>query len=811
VNTRNGNVFTAIPIVGWSGRGPDMNMMLFHNSAAVGDTSFAQAVGFNLGPGWSISYSDHLFLNELPNQVTVVAANGTKNVFWWFSSQQRWMPPNGVYDELTQIGSSTWRLTHKDQSFHEFTALFPTTPPIVPWNDGIARLTRVVDATGNSAELVYEVIVVEGEPRPRLHSVTAAGRVLNFEYYGVSGTPDYGRLYNLVDPHDGDAGTHERKWTFQYYPPGDFDDGWLQHVGDAMQYKNRFTYDTVGRLASVGDKDNGSSNPYVYTYTDGRLTGVADPSGVGGGRTQQIAYACSQPSPFEQKTITTYTNRRGHTWTYTYPEAAPLGVPAFAGTLRSVQNPAGMSFYSFDGSFNLLWYTDANGNWWGSTYDPRGNRLTLTDPLNHVQTWTYDGLNNVTSHTDAAGNIVRYYYDNTTFPTMPTRIVEPNDGGNPQLGEENGFPVTRMNYYLTSGCTRLNTGPPEDDDYACRGQLMDAIDPNAVWTGFTYDQWGQTNRYREGKYTSATAGGDVNVYEMNNDVDSSGITIRSSSSGSGGGSMSHDSRGNPTSSTCIPRATASTGSGSNWPPFALPCSAPNLPERSAEFDATYSPKNELLTLLLNLDDDSVPDRTHTRTYDVMGRVKQSSIYSTEPVPGGVIRTFTYTYNVAAGTYTRTGPDGPNGQGGTVTTTQLDAADRVQSVERRTSPGSLLLMRANYTYLPNGLVESVTYTKTSGTIGPGASVHYLYDMANRVTQIEHRNAAGLAILRMDYTYTVNDLPYTIQEWDQLPLGQWSWRATTTFSYDRRNRLTSESRTGQNAYQRAYVYDAGGNRT
>src|SRR3990172_1082677 len=35
VNTRHGNVFTAIPIVGWSGRGPDMSMMLYHNSANV--------------------------------------------------------------------------------------------------------------------------------------------------------------------------------------------------------------------------------------------------------------------------------------------------------------------------------------------------------------------------------------------------------------------------------------------------------------------------------------------------------------------------------------------------------------------------------------------------------------------------------------------------------------------------------------------------------------------------------------------------------------------------------------------------------
>ena len=126
VNTRNGNVFTAIPIVSWSGIGPDMNMMLYHNSAnATSGYSIADVVGFDLGPGWSLSYSDHLRLNELPNKVTLVAANGTKNVFWWSSSQQRWSPPGGVYDELTQDAENPriWKLKHKDQSFHEFSTL----------------------------------------------------------------------------------------------------------------------------------------------------------------------------------------------------------------------------------------------------------------------------------------------------------------------------------------------------------------------------------------------------------------------------------------------------------------------------------------------------------------------------------------------------------------------------------------------------------------------------------------------------------------------------------------------------------------
>lgn len=101
VSTATGNVFTAIPIVGWSGVGPDMSMMLYHNSAnAVSGYSIADVVGFDLGPGWSISYSDHLRFYVGPNgpTVKVVHADGTQDVYqeWPLGT---WVAP-GIDDEL---------------------------------------------------------------------------------------------------------------------------------------------------------------------------------------------------------------------------------------------------------------------------------------------------------------------------------------------------------------------------------------------------------------------------------------------------------------------------------------------------------------------------------------------------------------------------------------------------------------------------------------------------------------------------------------------------------------------------------------
>ncbi len=104
-----------------------------------------------------------------------------------------------------------------------------------------------------------------------------------------------------------------------------------------------------------------------------------------------------------------------------------------------------------------------------------------------------------------------------------------------------------------------------------------------------------------------------------------------------------------------------------------------------------------------------------------------------------------------------------------------------------------------------LVQSITYAN-------GASVHYTYDGANRVTLIEHRRAGASPniMLRMDYTYYDNDLPWTITEKDDLS-GTLTTRAVTTFIYDRRNRLISERRLIGDPYYRTYEYDAGGNRT
>ena len=74
-NMRNGNLLTAIPTVNWSGSGPDVAMLLYQNSANVDSTlDLTCGMGFDLGPGWSTSYSAQWILDP-PDDPTKVLAH----------------------------------------------------------------------------------------------------------------------------------------------------------------------------------------------------------------------------------------------------------------------------------------------------------------------------------------------------------------------------------------------------------------------------------------------------------------------------------------------------------------------------------------------------------------------------------------------------------------------------------------------------------------------------------------------------------------------------------------------------------------
>jgi len=148
VNTRHGNLFTVIPVASWPRLGPDMNFNLYHNSAYGESGPWNNNLGFSLGAGWSVSYSDQLSTNYYPDptQITWITADGQQWVFTLNGST--WTPPLGIFEKIERDAQDqdTWRIRHPDQSFHEFH---------LDW-DGYFRLQRIVDAVGNDLQLTYQ-------------------------------------------------------------------------------------------------------------------------------------------------------------------------------------------------------------------------------------------------------------------------------------------------------------------------------------------------------------------------------------------------------------------------------------------------------------------------------------------------------------------------------------------------------------------------------------------------------------------------------------------------------------------------------
>ncbi len=758
-HSRHGNCLTRIPIISISGTGPSLSVWLYHNAASVNESfDIMGGAGFDLGPGWTISYSSQLLLDDLlnPTTVTVVGDDGAQDVYAWDGIE--WAPPAGVHDELTAEfhpdGSSTWQLKHKDQSYREYYQFS---------GQSHARLQRIVGAAVDETAVTYSVTNVL-----HIQEITGAGgRLLEFIY------DDLDRLEKIKDPRDevdppegGEIA--DRFWTFEY----DVSDR-LERIIDPMGFRIDLTYDTDGRVDTMTDKYDWMSgapiDTYTYTYdAEGHLVTVTDPAphAEGTALSQGFTLAAWDTNPI----LGTYTDRRGNDWEYRYQFYGTVGFPD--GNLRFIVNPLSFAkVLGFDADRNMIEFDDELYRRWTYSYDDRGNMLTWADPLLHVQTWTYNGDNNVTSYTDALGNPVDYFYEDLSYPTLLTRMEEP------------GAPIaeTTFEYY------HVGHG----------GLLKEVRDPNDVATTFDYDEWGQISFYGEGEQTGP---GSAPVFDCTFVYDSGGRQVEGGCSPCG--DTTYDANDNPTASGCDGKCDpdggggASSGPPATFPRLPCPSSEPTFPKMSARFQgAQYTPKGELIELPLDIWDDLTPtySRTFTADYDEFGRMIASDVTSDES-GDPVVRSFGFVHELAAGTFTRTGPDG------VATSVQLDAANRISSFRR--GPLGDPIAQATYIYYDNNLVDTIAYDNLTHT-------KYIYDAAQRVTTIHHTNILGNTILRLDYSYYDNDLVASVTEHDDS-----TQIAALTFTYDARGRLTREVRDDDlfwRDYDYTYEYDVGGNRT
>ncbi|MCP4591122.1 MAG: RHS repeat protein, partial [bacterium] len=459
VNLRNGNLLTAIPLLGWSGRGPSLTVGLYHNSAGINEDN-STGPGFDMGPGWTISYGGFIMVHD--EDAIVVDSDGTRS--WFNFDGQQWNGDPGDFRRLEDLGSG-WRITHRDQTYQEY------------GNSG--RMIKVVDASGNEL-----TIHRDSQNGWRIDSIEdASGRTVTFGYDGAD------RLTTITD--DGLT----RSWTLAY----DAGSGRLSEIRDPMYGSHPsphfwgFGYDDDGRIVSLADKEG---DAFTYTYSQGKLSRAYDPGALSSQYQRwQFSSFKEGSDPFTNyRGKTRYTDRRGHVWTLIFDNA---------NNLIEFSNPFSQATQLTYGANHLLdRHTDPMGRWWEYVHDAAGNVTSITDQYSRAVHWTYDSLNNVTSHTDAAGNTWYAEYTDVDNPTAITAVREPPASpGGPEA-------VTTASYFDASFT------PPDLPAGAWDGLIDTVTDPLGVTTRWEYDQWGQVNKYVEGG-SAARAGGMTMNYESN--------------------------------------------------------------------------------------------------------------------------------------------------------------------------------------------------------------------------------------------------------------------------------------------------------
>jgi RHS repeat-associated protein len=305
--------------------------------------------------------------------------------------------------------------------------------------DEVGNLVQTIDPNGYATTNVYDGL-------NRQISVTdALGNTTDVRYNTA------GNRSRVTD-----ANEHE---TYYIYDQLDR----LIEVDDPLDNYIETTYDAVGNVTRRTDA-NGNSTTYAYDELN-RLVQETDPLG---GETSYVYDAVgnmlsvtdangntSEWSYDELNRQIAFTDANGNTTTTDYDAIGNIlattnaldSTTSFAYDALNRQvaatDPLGNTTeYAYDDVGNRTSMTDANGvatlyeydaldrltavveNFQGGaepdpqtnvrteyTYDPVGNRLTITDANGHVTTSVYDDVNRLIGETDAMGNSTEYEFD----------------------------------------------------------------------------------------------------------------------------------------------------------------------------------------------------------------------------------------------------------------------------------------------------------------------------------------------------------------------------------------------------------------
>ncbi|MBI4685852.1 MAG: transglycosylase SLT domain-containing protein [Nitrospirae bacterium] len=237
----------------------------------------------------------------------------------------------------------------------------------------------------------------------------------------------------------------------------------ITSITDDLGHTVSYTYNTLNKVTSITDQ---TGNITTFTYDDkGNLLTVTDPEG---GQTLftydsrgNIISIISITDPADQTTIIEYDSYNNPVtikdptetvfkYTYTYD---------IMGNILSSPNPP--TQYEYNSLNQLIKITDVLNNITTFTYDPNGNKQTITDANGNITTYEHNYRGQIKKITDALNNITTFIYGGTGCPSCS--------------GVDKLTSLTDAKGHITSF------------EYDKRGNLKKETDPLGYTTIYTYD------------------------------------------------------------------------------------------------------------------------------------------------------------------------------------------------------------------------------------------------------------------------------------------------------------------------------------
>ncbi len=619
----------------------------------------------------------------------------------------------------------------------------------------VAFLTSMSDLNGNKTTLTIN----PSNPFQLLTATDPVGRSLTFTYDSTN------RITQIVDPIG-------RKLTYAYNSAGA-----LSTFTNANGGVTTYTYDGSINLATVTDPRGVVIEQNTYNESfDGRVSQQVQADGG----IFKFAYTLQNPKDATSPVLqTVVTDPLGKQTTYRYDMQGFLqSVTDASGQIRTLTHDPthfnlvsdytgtgscpvcgdttkGDVHYTFDSLGNVASMTDALGDKTTMAYDTRFNKVnSVTDPVGNTTSAVYDANGNPTSIKDANGHKVQMAFDAFGEPIATTDGA----GATTKIGYD-AFgnistvtdPLNASTYFTFDGLGRITQiqdalgrkgftaydaldrvvsvtdplGNITKLSYDAVSDLLSVTDPKGAVTTFTYDA-----RRRLVARTSPLGKTQTYVYDLDSNL-----------------TQFTDRRGQVTKSSY---------------------DVLNRLVKTVYTDSTVNRLYDSAGRLLEVDD--TLDGSFTYKYDLSGRVLQQS------GPTGVIR------------YTRDGLGRVAAEqvvGNNAVSYAYDPAGNMLSA-------SMVGLGASYTYDVRNMPIGVSRSN-------GVNSTFSYDSTGQLLAIVH--AKGATILdSQSYTYDLGG--------NRSAVGNDLSQSLTTLSSSRTSDAASELLTHRAI---TYTYDANGNRT